>query len=241
MFDRSACAKIHLEAEPHIDLSALAVLAALLRNILNEGSAALEAVVSSVSPLSGDRNRREAHLDLGPAKCGQPIAHRILQRATLPVVQNLMCRRLADVKDRFALQVMGPDLVSDRTAANRPVRRERAGDRHRTNVVHGARGLSLCSQQPGLAATHRDVPRRRHRPDRSGDGLRAPSRQRSASARSQGSLNEYELDHAKPEQTAVGAPQRLPLETQATLTSLMTRLILDHADKRGLHRWGTVM
>jgi Resolvase, N terminal domain len=56
-----------------------------------------------------------------------------------------------------------------------------------------------------------------------------------------GSLNEYELDHAKPEQTAVGAPQRLPLETQATLTSLMTRLILDHADKRGLHRWGTVM
>ena len=32
----------------------------------------------------------------------------------------------------------------------------------------------------------------------------------------------------------VGAPtwSRLPMETQATLTSLMTRLILDHADKR---------
>src|SRR5262249_12054508 len=68
---------------------------------------ALDAACSGTAKIIVD------HLDLGPAKCGQPIAHRILQRATLPVVQNLMCRRLADVKDRFALQVIGPDLVRD--------------------------------------------------------------------------------------------------------------------------------
>jgi len=43
MFVRSACAKVHLDAEPPIDLSALAALAALLRNVLNQGSAASEA------------------------------------------------------------------------------------------------------------------------------------------------------------------------------------------------------
>jgi hypothetical protein len=38
----------------------------------------------------------------------------------------------------------------------------------------------------------------------------------------------------------VGAPtwSRLPMETQATLTSLMTRLILDHADKRQIASTG---
>jgi hypothetical protein len=30
------------------------------------------------------------HLDLGPTECGQTITHGILQRAALPVVQNLM-------------------------------------------------------------------------------------------------------------------------------------------------------
>src|SRR6516162_8534655 len=53
------------------------------------------------------------HLDLGPAKCSQAIAHGVLQRAALPVVQNLMSRRLANVEDRFALQMMGADLVRD--------------------------------------------------------------------------------------------------------------------------------
>ena len=50
------------------------------------------------------------HLDLGPAKCSQAIAHGVLQRATLPVVQNLMSRRLANVEDGFALQMLGADL-----------------------------------------------------------------------------------------------------------------------------------
>src|SRR6187399_1601240 len=43
----------------------------------------------------------------------QPIAHGVLQRAALAVVQHLMSGGLAYVEDRLALQVMGPDLVSD--------------------------------------------------------------------------------------------------------------------------------
>ena len=39
------------------------------------------------------------------------------------------------------------------------------------------RGLALRPQQPGLAATDRDVPRGRHGAGRSGDDLRAPARQ----------------------------------------------------------------
>src|SRR5271166_3895915 len=35
----------------------------------------------------------------------------------------------------------------------------------------GAGGLALCPQQPRLAAADRDVPRRRYRTDRSGNGL----------------------------------------------------------------------
>src|ERR1700745_4261577 len=43
------------------------------------------------------------HIDLGPTEYGQTIAHGILQRAALPVVQNLMSRRLPDVENRLAL------------------------------------------------------------------------------------------------------------------------------------------
>src|SRR5262249_17466910 len=42
------------------------------------------------------------HLDLGPAKCSQAIAHGVLQRAALPVVQNLMSRRLESEPGRHA-------------------------------------------------------------------------------------------------------------------------------------------
>src|SRR5262249_59951390 len=41
------------------------------------------------------------HLDLGPANCSHAIAHGVLQRAALPVVQNLVSRRLPNVEDRF--------------------------------------------------------------------------------------------------------------------------------------------
>jgi hypothetical protein len=38
------------------------------------------------------------HLDLGPTKRDQTIAHGVLQRAALAVVQNVVSRRLAYVK-----------------------------------------------------------------------------------------------------------------------------------------------
>src|SRR6266481_7944107 len=53
------------------------------------------------------------HLDLGPAERHKAIAHGILQRAALAVVQNLMGRRLPHVEERLALEVMRADLVRD--------------------------------------------------------------------------------------------------------------------------------
>src|SRR5215470_9178772 len=53
------------------------------------------------------------HLDLGPAECRQAIPHGVLQRAALAVVQNLMGRRLPDIEQRLALQMMGTNLVRD--------------------------------------------------------------------------------------------------------------------------------
>src|SRR3974390_572923 len=53
------------------------------------------------------------HLDLQPAEGGQTIAHGILQRAALAVVQNLVSRRLPHVEECFALQMMRADLVRD--------------------------------------------------------------------------------------------------------------------------------
>jgi len=45
------------------------------------------------------------HFDLGPSQCHQPIAHGVLQRAALAVVQHLMSRGLAYVEDRLALGI----------------------------------------------------------------------------------------------------------------------------------------
>src|SRR3984893_15354832 len=50
-------------------------------------------------------------LDLAPAKRAQPVAHGVLQRAALPVVQNLVSGGLADIEDRFPLQMMWPNLL----------------------------------------------------------------------------------------------------------------------------------
>jgi len=119
MFDRSACAKVRLAAEPHTDLSALVMLVALLRDVRNVRSAAPDAPASGVS-LSGDRNRREHYATPEQAEVGTPLC----------------------------------------VAANRPVRKERADN----------------GRHAGLSG--------------------------------------------------------LPMETRAALTTLMTRLILDHADKR---------
>nr|WP_281411322.1 recombinase family protein [Mesorhizobium sp. NZP2077] len=42
----------------------------------------------------------------------------------------------------------------------------------KVGAVAAAGGIALRPQQPRLAAAHRDVPRRRYRADRPGDGLR---------------------------------------------------------------------
>src|SRR5262245_25377942 len=80
------------------------------------------------------------HLDLGPAKCSQAIAHGVLQRAALPVVQNLMSRRLANVEDRFALQMLGADLVRDH---DRPPSNRSRACRHGPGSVSSSGWLAL--------------------------------------------------------------------------------------------------
>jgi hypothetical protein len=61
MFDRSACAKVRLTTDARADLSALATLGALLRDVRNDRSAASDALDSGVSSLSRDQNRGEGH------------------------------------------------------------------------------------------------------------------------------------------------------------------------------------
>jgi hypothetical protein len=72
MFDRSACAKVRLAAEPHTDLSALVMLVALLWDVRNARSAAPDAPASGVC-LSGDRNRREHHATPEQTEVGTPL------------------------------------------------------------------------------------------------------------------------------------------------------------------------
>ena len=50
-------------------------------------------------------------VDLREAQLPEPVAHRVLQRAALAVVQNLVNGRLADIQDRLAFQMMALDLV----------------------------------------------------------------------------------------------------------------------------------
>jgi hypothetical protein len=72
MFDRSACARVRLAAEPHTDLSALVMLGALLRDVRNVRSAASGVPASGVS-LSGDRNRGERHATPEQTEVGTPL------------------------------------------------------------------------------------------------------------------------------------------------------------------------
>jgi len=61
MFDQSACARVRVAADAHVDLAALTALAALLRQALNNRFASSNAQLSGVSSLSRDQNRGEAH------------------------------------------------------------------------------------------------------------------------------------------------------------------------------------
>src|SRR6516225_2673093 len=58
MFDRSACAKVHLAVEPHTDLSALVMLGALLRDVRNIRSTASDAAGCRSKSTCSQRTRR---------------------------------------------------------------------------------------------------------------------------------------------------------------------------------------
>jgi hypothetical protein len=91
-----------------LSASALVMLGALLRDVRNKRSTALDAADSSVSPLPGDQNRAETHATPEQTEVGTPL----------------------------------------RAAANRPVRRERAGHRRHAGVVRTTDGDTGSANHP---------------------------------------------------------------------------------------------
>jgi hypothetical protein len=85
MFDRSACAKVRLTADPRADLSSLVALGSLLRDVLHDRPAESNVSVSTVSSLSHDPNRGDAHATPGQAEAGAPpraASNRFVRRRT---------------------------------------------------------------------------------------------------------------------------------------------------------------
>jgi hypothetical protein len=72
MFDRSACARVRVAADAHVDLAALTMLAALLQDALSNRIASSNARLSGVSSLFRDQNRGEAHATPDEAEVGAP-------------------------------------------------------------------------------------------------------------------------------------------------------------------------
>ena len=72
MFDRSACAKVCVAADAHLNLAALTALVVLLQHVLNDRFASSYAPLSGVSSLSRDQNRGEAHATPNEAAAGAP-------------------------------------------------------------------------------------------------------------------------------------------------------------------------
>jgi hypothetical protein len=72
MFDRSACAKACLAADAHVDLTALAALAPLLRHLREARLAPSNASVLSVPILSRDQNRGELDATSNDVEVGAP-------------------------------------------------------------------------------------------------------------------------------------------------------------------------
>src|SRR6266436_141783 len=90
------------------------------------------------------------HLDLGPTQRGQTIAHGVLQRAALAVVQNLVSRRLPYVEECLALQMMRADFVRDH---DRPPLSSRSGScRHAPGSIVSS-GWSVPLVSPLAAQT----------------------------------------------------------------------------------------
>ena len=65
MFERAACPdRVQLTATPFIDMTALSVLADLVRQVLKDRAASSNAPLSGASKSSHDQNRREAHVSI---------------------------------------------------------------------------------------------------------------------------------------------------------------------------------
>jgi hypothetical protein len=70
MFDRSDCARVRVAADARADLVALTALASLLRHLLNDRFASLNAPVSGASSLPRDQNRGEVNATPDEADAG---------------------------------------------------------------------------------------------------------------------------------------------------------------------------
>jgi DNA invertase Pin-like site-specific DNA recombinase len=85
MFDRSACARVRVAADAHVDLAALTALAALLQYALNDRFASSNTPLSGATGLSRDQNRGEVHATPDKADAGatpRTAADRPVRRRT---------------------------------------------------------------------------------------------------------------------------------------------------------------
>jgi hypothetical protein len=99
MFDRSACARVRVATDAHVDLSALIALAALLRDVLKDGFAASNAPDSGVSNLSRDQNRGETDATAEQPQTSTPrraAANRPVRRRTADERQRARLVRATD-------------------------------------------------------------------------------------------------------------------------------------------------
>ena len=109
MFERSACARVRVAADAHVDLSALMALAELVRDALSDRFAPSNALLSGASSLSRDQNRGELHAMPDEADASAPP----------PAATNRpVRRRTKDHDQRYAGVVWPSD--GDTSRANGP-------------------------------------------------------------------------------------------------------------------------
>jgi hypothetical protein len=70
MFDRLACARVHVADDAHADMAALMALAALVQNALNDRFVPSNAPLSGATSLSRDQNRGEIRATPDEADAG---------------------------------------------------------------------------------------------------------------------------------------------------------------------------
>jgi len=85
MFDRVVCARLRVAADAHADMAALTALAELLRRVVNDRFASLNAPVLGAPRPSRDKNRGAVHAKSEEADCGarrRATADRSVRRRT---------------------------------------------------------------------------------------------------------------------------------------------------------------